>query len=111
MEIPNYQGTAMMNYTSDNVDFTRIIEHKHFDLNTGGECSWVTHEFPVEYNPEDSEPYYPVNDNLNNERYAQYLKLTLDEPNGLFGGRLAEYRYYDMDDVIESAVGFIKKHF
>lgn len=104
----NFQGTAVMNFTSSNVNQTRIIEHKHFELNDLP-YSWITYEVPIEYVPEKTEPMYPVNDINNNEKYQKYKELSEKETNVYFGGRLAEYKYYDMHQVIESALNFIKK--
>ena len=108
IETENYQGCAVMNYTDKETPFTRCIEHKHFEF-TKTDSTWVTHEYPTEYNREYTEPYYPVNDTENNEKYEKYRKLADNEKNVYFGGRLAEYKYYDMDKVIESALKFIKK--
>jgi UDP-galactopyranose mutase len=107
MRTNNFQGTAVMNYTDVNVPYTRIIEHKHFE-NSKSDVSWVTWEYPEEYIPSKTEPYYPVNDVHNNEIYSKYLNLTKELSNVYFGGRLAEYKYYDMHKVIESALNFIK---
>lgn len=104
--INNYQGTAMMNFTDINVPYTRCIEHKHFE-NSESDVTWVTYEYPVKYNI-DKEPYYPVNDLENNLKYLQYKNLTNNLSNVYFGGRLAEYKYYDMHHVIDSALNFIK---
>jgi UDP-galactopyranose mutase len=103
----NYQGTAMMNFTSQDILYTRIIEHKHFDY-IESDYSWITYEYPAEYKATQTEPYYPVNDNINNEKYSQYKNLASQEQNIIFGGRLAEYKYYDMHQVIESALNTIK---
>ena len=104
----NYQGIAMMNYTDIDVKFTRVIEHKHFE-NSNSPSTWVTWEYPTEYKASETEPYYPVNDNENNIKYQKYKELINQEKNIMFGGRLAEYKYYDMHQVIESALNFIKK--
>lgn len=104
----NFQGTAMMNFTEYEVPFTRIIEHKHFE-NIDSKHTWITEEYPTEYKANITEPYYPVNDNENNLKYSQYKNLVSKEKNIIFGGRLAEYKYYDMHQVIESALNFIKK--
>ena len=104
----NYQGIAMMNYTDVDVKFTRVIEHKHFE-NSNSPSTWVTWEYPTEYKASETEPYYPVNDNENNIKYQKYKELINQEKNIMFGGRLAEYKYYDMHQVIESALNFIKK--
>jgi UDP-galactopyranose mutase len=108
IECENYQGTPMMNFTDEEIEYTRIIEHKHFE-NITSEVSWVTWEYPTEYLPHNSEPYYPVNDAENNSKYLKYLgEADLIKDKVLFGGRLAEYRYYDMHQVIESAFNFLK---
>lgn len=99
----NYQGTAMMNYTDHEVPYTRVIEHKHFDY-INNDKTWVTWEYPTEYIPDITDTYYPVNDSTNNERYKQYRDLADKLPNVHFGGRLAEYKYYDMHQVIGSAL-------
>jgi UDP-galactopyranose mutase len=103
----NFQGTAMMNYTDEEIPHTRCIEHRHFE-NINSNVTWVTWEYPCEYKANDSEPYYPVNDLENNSKYLQYKDLSIKEKNIIFGGRLAEYKYYDMHQVIESALKFIK---
>jgi UDP-galactopyranose mutase len=101
----NYQGIAMMNYTDKETPFTRIIEHKHFEPEIYvGDYSYLTFEFPTKYIPNKTEPMYPVNDKINNEKYTQYKNLANQEKNIIFGGRLAEYKYYDMHQVIESAL-------
>ena len=104
----NYQGIAMMNYTSNEIPFTRVIEHKYFE-NINSPLTWVTFEYPSEYKAESTEPMYPVNDTENNLKYQKYKNLADQEKNIIFGGRLAEYKYYDMHQVIESALNFIKK--
>lgn len=107
MECPNYQGVALMNYTDRETPFTRIIEHKHFE--TFGEAVYdnprtiITREYPVEQ-ADGNEAYYPINDERNNVIYQAYRQLAEREQDILFGGRLAEYRYYDMDGVIASAM-------
>lgn len=108
LNIENYQGTSVMNYTDIDTEFTRTIEHKHFEKNDT-DNTWVTWEYPTNYNPEKSEPMYPVNDLENNLKYSKYRELSLCEKNIIFGGRLAEYKYYDMHQVIESALLTIKK--
>jgi len=101
----NYQGTVVMNYTDKEVPYTRIVEHKHFE-STISDVTWVTWEYPIEYIASKTDPYYPVNDKVNNEKYNKYKNLASKEKNTYFGGRLAEYKYYDMDEVIESAFNF-----
>lgn len=108
LPIDNYQGTAIMNFTELKFAYTRIIEHKHFE-ETDADCTWITYETPVEYRAEETEPYYPVNDKENTEKYLKYKELADKETNVLFGGRLAEYKYYDMHQVISSALEFVKK--
>jgi len=108
LEMKNYQGTAVMNYTEKKVPKTRTIEHKHFE-NSNSEFTWVSDEFPTEYKPEITDPYYPVNDKTNNKIYEQYKNLSIKEKNVYFGGRLAEYKYYDMDKVILSALNFVEQ--
>jgi UDP-galactopyranose mutase len=103
----NFQGCAVMNYTDIKIPFTRIIEHKHFE-NSDSDCTWITHEYPVEYKSSTTEPYYPVNDSNNNNIYSKYkFDASLISDKVIFGGRLAEYKYYDMHQVIESALNFI----
>jgi UDP-galactopyranose mutase len=105
-EEENVQGTALMNFTDINVKHTRIIEHKHFEKSQTPH-SWITYEKPTEYVPEKTEPLYPVNDKENNKKYSKYSKLASTEINTIFGGRLAEYKYYDMHQVIESALNTV----
>jgi UDP-galactopyranose mutase len=102
--MPNYQGNAVINYTSHEKPFTRVIEHKHFEL--FGQAVYdvpktvVSEEYSAEYKP-GLEPYYPVNDERNNVLAEQYKQLAAKETDVLFGGRLAEYKYYDMAPIIE----------
>lgn len=103
----NYQGVAMMNFTDIETKYTRIIEHKFFEL-IESDVTWITYEYPEDYKPRISEPYYPVNDNENNERYMLYKKDGEKINNVYFGGRLAEYKYYDMHNIIDSALTKIK---
>ena len=98
----NYQGNAVVNYTGHEVDYTRVIEHKHFEFDTESPNTVVTFEYPTDYQ-EGMEKYYTINDEKNNQLALQYRELASKEANVIFGGRLAEYKYYDMDDVIESA--------
>ena len=105
LETPNYQGNAVVNYTDAEVPYTRIIEHKHFDcfgLDVYRNAKTViSKDFSAEWE-EDMEPYYPVNDSRNSELYLQYKALAEQEDGVIFGGRLAEYKYYDMAPTIES---------
>jgi UDP-galactopyranose mutase len=103
----NFQGTAVMNYTDLNISYTRIIEHKHFEKSESP-VSWVTYEYPIEYKANQTEAYYPVNDTENNLKYSKYKELSDLQLKYIFGGRLAQYKYYDMHQVIESALEFIK---
>lgn len=98
----NYQGNAVVNYTKGDVPYTRIIEHKHFEFGTGSNTI-ITREYPAEWKKGD-DPYYPVNDDKNNELFEKYQKLAVNETKVLFGGRLGQYKYYDMDKVIEAAL-------
>jgi UDP-galactopyranose mutase len=107
LDMSNYQGVAAVNYTSDDVPYTRTIEHKHFE-NSSSDVTWVTWETPTEYIPEKTEPYYPVNDEKNMEIYKKYKKEAENTPNVIFGGRLGEYKYYDMHQVIKSALNCVK---
>lgn len=108
LDIPNFQGNAAVNYTDRETPWTRIIEHKWFEFGKdeqGQELpkTVISREYSSEWKPGD-EPYYPVNDEKNGALYAEYKKLADAEQNVIFGGRLAEYRYYDMDAVIASAL-------
>ena len=98
----NYQGCAVMNYTDSETPYTRIIEHKHFD-NQNQKGTYVSWEYPQPYE-RGVEPYYPVNDKTNNEIYQKYKKLADSQDKVIFGGRLAEYKYYDMHQVIAAAL-------
>lgn len=109
LDTDNFQGNAVVNYTDRETPYTRIIEHKHFEFGTQ-EKTVITREYPAEWT-EGMEPYYPVNDEKNQELYLKYAGLAAEEKNVIFGGRLAEYKYYDMDKVIESAFACVKKEF
>lgn len=103
----NFQGNAVVNYTDPDTPYTRIIEHKHFEFGTQP-CTVISREYSQEWTP-GSEPYYPVNDEKNSVLYAKYKALADRETGTLFGGRLAQYRYYDMDAVIASALDMAQK--
>jgi len=108
LDMPNFQGNAAVNYTDEETPWTRIIEHKWFEFGkdrNGNELphTVISREYSTEWKPGD-EPYYPVNDAKNNALYQRYKELAEHEPNVIFGGRLAEYKYYDMDMVIASAL-------
>ncbi len=103
----NYQGNAVVNYTEREIPYTRVIEHKHFEYGNQ-EKTVVTYEYPDDWNPE-KEAYYVMNDDRNNKLADDYRKLAQKENKVIFGGRLAEYKYYDMDDVIESSLNLFAK--
>lgn len=103
----NYQGNAVVNYTEREVPFTRIIEHKHFEFGTQPDTV-ITREYPREWKRGD-EPYYPVNDGKNAALYQKYVRLASAQKNVLFGGRLGQYQYYDMDKVIAAALEMAEK--
>ena len=103
----NHQGVAVVNYTDRETPYTRIIEHKHFEFGTQPKTV-ITREYPADWQ-EGMEPYYPINDERNQSLYQQYKELADKETRVLFGGRLAEYKYYDMDKVIESAFNLVEK--
>jgi UDP-galactopyranose mutase len=108
---PNYQGNAVVNYTDIDIPYTRIIEHKHFEM--FGQHVYdlsktvISKEYSTEWKP-GMEPYYPINDKKNNELYQQYKLLADKEDNIIFGGRLAEYKYYDMAPIIENVLNIFK---
>ena len=107
LEQENYQGVAVMNYTDSKTPYTRIIEHKHFEFGKQP-VTYITKEYPQDWKLGE-EAYYPVNDDKNQELYAKYKELANKEKNVIFGGRLGEYKYYDMDKVIESALNLAEK--
>ena len=102
LDMSNYQGNAVVNYTDRSVPYTRILEHKHFTFGTQ-EKTVITREYPKDWQT-GAEPYYPINDDKNNMLYQKYRELALKEDKVYFGGRLADYRYYDMHQVIASAL-------
>lgn len=111
LDMANYQGNAVINYTEREVPYTRVIEHKHFEM-FGQEVydvpkTVISREYSVEWT-EGMDPYYPVNDERNGELYKKYKSLADCESKVLFGGRLAEYKYYDMAPVIESAINLFQ---
>ena len=111
IDCPNYQGNAVVNYTEREVPYTRVIEHKHFEM-FGAEVyncpkTVISKEYSTEWK-DGMEPYYPVNDKENSELYAQYKNLVDQEKDVIFGGRLAEYKYYDMAPIIEKALAMFK---
>ncbi|WP_297430206.1 UDP-galactopyranose mutase [Clostridium sp.] len=103
----NYQGNAVVNYTERDIPYTRIIEHKHFEFGNQDKTI-ITKEYPKEWKQGD-EPYYPINDNKNMSLFNKYKELAQGKNNIIFGGRLGDYKYYDMDKVIEAALDCVKK--
>ncbi|MCR5258495.1 MAG: UDP-galactopyranose mutase [Desulfovibrio sp.] len=107
LEESNYQGVAVMNFTEREIPYTRVIEHKHFEFGSQP-VTWVTREYPCAWKPGD-EAYYPVNNAENQALYAKYREMADQERSVIFGGRLGEYKYYDMDKVIASALAMAEK--
>ncbi|MCD8072225.1 MAG: UDP-galactopyranose mutase [Alistipes sp.] len=106
LETDNFQGNAVVNYTEREVPFTRIIEHKFFDAGTQP-TTVITREYPADFTP-GTEPYYPVNDGRNTALFERYRELARQTSGVLFGGRLAQYAYYDMDDTVEAALALAR---
>lgn len=106
LDTDNFQGNAVVNYTSADIPFTRIIEHKHFEHGSQ-EKTVISREYPVSWQ-KGSEPYYPINDEKNTELYGKYAELAHTRPDVIFGGRLGQYRYYDMDKVIRAALDTVR---
>lgn len=102
LDTPNFQGNAVVNYTEYEIPYTRIIEHKHFEFGTQ-EKTVITKEYPAKWEKGD-EPYYPMNDEKNNGLFKKYRELADKEENVIFGGRLGEYKYYDMHQVVRRAL-------
>ena len=102
LNIPDFQGNAVINYTSRDVPYTRIIEHKHFE-NADTDFTVITKEYPQKFDGK-NEPFYPVNDEKNNALYEKYKALSANDKNIIFGGRLGSYKYFDMDVTVEKAV-------
>jgi UDP-galactopyranose mutase len=109
LDMKNYQGNAVVNYTDAQIPYTRIIEHKHFEFGDQ-EKTVITREYPKEWHEKD-EPYYPVNDSKNNVLFDKYKELSRLETNIIFGGRLADYKYYDMHHVVGLALKKVAKVF
>lgn len=109
LDTENHQGNAVVNYNEREVPYTRIIEHKHFEFGTQPKTV-ITKEYPEEWSG-DKEPYYPINDERNTAVFKQYQQLAEKETKVIFGGRLAEYRYYDMHQIIGSALKKVSDHF
>ena len=117
LEEENYQGNAVVNYTEYEIPYTRIIEHKHFEYGASlgkmpeGQVmkkTIITREYPDTWNKE-KEPYYPINNEKNNKLYEKYKELADKDSKVIFGGRLGQYKYYDMDKVIQEALDLSKK--
>ncbi len=106
-DVDNYQGNAVVNYTEREVPYTRIIEHKHFEYGTG-KGTIITREYPATWKHGD-EPYYPMNDDKNNSLYEKYKELAAEYPDILFGGRLGQYKYYNMDQVVRAALDMSRR--
>ena len=109
LDCENYQGNAVVNYTEREVPYTRIIEHKHFEFGKQPKTV-ISREYSSEWKKGD-EPYYPVNNERNNQMYQEYQKLAETVPNVIFGGRLGQYKYYDMDKVIAAALETVQNEF
>lgn len=109
LNLENFQGNAVVNYNDAAIPYTRIIEHKHFEFGKQPKTV-ITKEYPQNWT-EQKEPYYPINDDKNNETFKKYKKLSENIPNVIFGGRLAEYKYYDMHQIIASALTSVKVEF
>ena len=107
LDIENYQGNAVVNYTEYEIPYTRIIEHKHFEYGTQRKTV-ITREYPDSWNKE-KEAYYPINDDKNNQLYEKYEELSKSDSKIIFGGRLGQYKYFDMDKVIENALELVKE--
>ena len=107
LDMENYQGNAVVNYTEYEVPYTRIIEHKHFEFGTQPKTV-ISREYSDKWTKE-KEPYYPINNDRNNELYSKYKALADKDDKIIFGGRLGQYKYYDMDKVIEQALNLVKK--
>jgi UDP-galactopyranose mutase len=107
VDTDNYQGNAVVNYTEASVPYTRIIEHKHFD-GAVSEKTVISREYSREWKVGE-EPYYPINNDRNNELYARYEELARAEKSVIFGGRLGTYKYYDMDKVIRAALDTVRE--
>ena len=105
--MPNFQGNAVVNYTDRETPYTRIIEHKFFEFGTQPKTV-ISREYSTEWKPGD-EPYYPVNDEKNKTLYEAYARLAAQEEKTIFGGRLGEYKYYDMDAVIARALALTEE--
>lgn len=109
LNMENYQGNAVVNYTEYEIPYTRIIEHKHFDTTQVTTKTVITREYPDQWNKE-KEPYYTINNEKNNSLYEKYLELAKNDSHVIFGGRLGQYKYFDMDKVIAEALQCVKNN-
>ncbi len=109
LDIDNFQGNAVVNYTERDIPYTRIIEHKHFEKSDSLKTV-ISREYPLDYSDE-VEPYYPINDDVNNEIYQRYAELSKSRKDVIFCGRLAEYKYYDMHIIVEKMLELCEKEF
>lgn len=111
-DVGNYQGNAVINYTDAETPYTRVIEHKHFEFGKGDpDKTIITREYPADWHKGD-EPYYPVNNDRNNDLYAQYKEMAdKEDAKVIFGGRLGQYKYYNMDQVIAAALEAVNDEF
>lgn len=107
LDVGNYQGVAVMNFTDSDTPYTRIIEHKHFEA-IEGSCTVISREFPMDWQP-GMDPYYPIEDEPNMHKYSLYRAMAKKNSKVYFGGRLGEYRYYDMQDTVKSALSLSLK--
>ena len=107
IDVEDYQGCSIVNYTDYEIPYTRITEHKHFE-DSKSDVTWITREYPLDYKKGET-PYYPINDEKNNKIFNQYKELSNQHSNIIFGGRLSEYKYYDMHQIIGSALSKVKK--
>ena len=109
LDMENYQGNAVVNYTDREVPYTRIIEHKHFAFGKQPKTV-ISKEYSTEWKA-GMEPYYPINDEKNIALYERYYALAKEETNVYLGGRLGNYKYYDMDKTVEAALGLVERNF
>jgi UDP-galactopyranose mutase len=108
LNIPNYQGNAVINYTDRETPYTRILEHKHFEFNNRSDKTVITREYPLKWSIGE-EPYYPINTDRNNELYMKYWEKSKEEGNVIFAGRLGAFSYYDMDQTVDRALSLYQQ--
>ena len=109
LEVEDYQGNAQINYTDYDVPYTRIIEHKHFNWKDNIDHTFITKEYSIDYDKEKNIPYYPINIGKNNSTYNRYKEKANSSNRVIFCGRLGEYKYYNMDDIVYKALELTKK--